>query len=41
LKTNQKNLGLELDAIYPKAFGPDGSRDTLLFFQVTDKVLGF
>jgi len=41
LKTNPKILGLELDAIYPKAFRPDGSRDTLLFFQVTDKVLGF
>jgi hypothetical protein len=41
LKTNPKNLGLELNAIYPKAFRPDGFRDTLLFFQVTDKALSF
>ncbi len=40
LLTDPDNLGLELLAVYPKAFRPDGSRETLLFFQVTDKALG-
>lgn len=35
-----EKLELELIAVYPKAFRPDGSRETLLFFQVTDKALG-
>lgn len=39
LKENAKNLGLELLAAYPKAIRPDGSRETLLFFEVTERVL--
>lgn len=29
-----EELGLELIAVYPKAFRPDGSRESLLFFQL-------
>lgn len=39
LKANPDKLGLELLAVYPKAFRPDGSRESLYFFKVTDESL--
>ena len=35
----EEELGLKLLAAYPKAVKPDGSRETLLFFEVTEKAL--
>ena len=34
-----EELGLELVAVYPKAVRPDGSREALLFYEVTQKAL--
>lgn len=34
-----QELGLELMAVYPKAVRPNGSRETLLFYEVTEKAL--
>jgi len=34
-----EKLGLKLLAVYPKAVKPDGARETLLFFEVTDNSL--
>ncbi|MFV1917698.1 MAG: hypothetical protein ACC618_04440, partial [Patescibacteria group bacterium] len=34
-----EELGLELSAVYPKAFRPDGSRESLYLFKVTEKAL--
>ena len=34
-----EELGLRLLAAYPKAVKPDGSRETLLFFEVTEKAI--
>lgn len=36
LKADPEKLGLELVAVYSKAFRPDGSRDSLYIFEVTD-----
>ena len=35
LKADPEKLGLELVAVYSKAFRPDGSRDSLYLFEVT------
>jgi 4-amino-4-deoxy-L-arabinose transferase-like glycosyltransferase len=34
-----EKLGLELAAVYPKAFRPDGSRETLYLFEVTEGLI--
>lgn len=34
-------LGLNLLAVYPKAVRPDGSRETLLFFEVTSNAISY
>lgn len=34
-----ENLGLKLLAAYPKAVRPDGSREALLFFEVTEEAI--
>jgi len=34
---NAENLGLKLLAVYPKEVRPDGSREALLFFEVTEE----
>ena len=39
LLTDPDNLGLELLAVYPKAFRPDGSRESLYLFLVTEGAL--
>ena len=36
LKADPEKLGLELVAVYSKAFRPDGSRESLYLFEVTD-----
>ena len=39
LKAEPESIGLELIAVYPKAFRPDGSRETLYLFSVTEKAV--
>lgn len=39
LLTGAESVGLKLLAAYPKAVNPDGMRDTLLFFEVTEKAI--
>lgn len=39
LKADPSELGLELLAVYPKAFRPDGSRESLYFFEVVEAAL--
>ncbi len=39
LLADPEELGLELAAVYPKAFRPDGSRESLYLFEVTEKAL--
>lgn len=36
---NAEELGLELAAVYPKAFRPDGSRESLYLFVVNERAL--
>ena len=38
-KGNVEEIGLKLLAVYPKAVRPDGSRDALLFFEVTEEAI--
>ena len=38
-KGDAEEIGLKLLAVYPKAVKPDGSRDALLFFEVTEKAI--